>query len=560
MKTTSKLVSALLILVLIFTYIGCSKDDNGNNNSNDNRELEFGDGVNLDEFAIDEGEIGINISSRDMARKGHTAITAAISVTSSIGDYDQEVQFETFSNIASLSFKNEDLTEEAEAELREGVPLIIDILDENGNVLATEEISKQSFTSNPSQIEINSNHLEDLYKTVNLKEDIIYFVQLVEENNTQIFGAPNSKQFPTGGNNVRSPIFIDKLTDLDYTSDETEKFTAYTFKKVPGKEDEDIYSMSVHDGSDIHYAYISNDLKLNIQTKANLENDGGNADVENRLNFQFKIEKIEPGLYTFTPQSTGIPIGYSTSGGSGGRLFSSSEVEPIFFRILSFDIDWDIVALDTRFMQPILPPSNTASEFNQKIRNCSSGTQSTTIGESLTLETKSIVGWEESMSVSSSRDHSISVTVEAEVSTELFGTGGSLKTSITEDYAFSTSRTSVSTTSEAFEKTESKNIFIERTQEIPPKTVILVADIYQSYENVRIPFVKRFRIKGRYQENDIPLTGNEILTQFTFNNFTGVVTNIQQDFIEVTVRGTNVINNLIDTETISENVEGGCDD
>lgn len=211
-------------------------------------------------------------------------------------------------------------------------------------------------------------------------------------------------------------------------------------------------------------------------------------------------------------------------------------------------------------MQPILPPSNTASEFNQKIRNCSSGTQSTTIGESLTLETKSIVGWEESMSVSSSRDHSISVTVEAEVSTELFGTGGSLKTSITEDYAFSTSRTSVSTTSEAFEKTESKNIFIERTQEIPPKTVILVADIYQSYENVRIPFVKRFRIKGRYQENDIPLTGNEILTQFTFNNFTGVVTNIQQDFIEVTVRGTNVINNLIDTETISENVEGGCDD
>jgi len=558
MKTQNKFLRSILGIGFILLLLACNKDD-GEIISTDSQGIEILDGVDLDEFETDKGEIGIRISARDVARKGHRPIKAAIIVTSSIGDYSQEVLFEPFSNIADLSFKNGNLTNEAKSELKSGVPITIRVFDENNILLTTKEISKQSFTSSPLSIEMSADDLEDLYAKVSLRDDIIYFVQLVKEGSAEVFGAPNSKQYQTGPNIVRSPIFIDKLNDLDYTSEGTKMFTSYSFKEIPGKEGKDIYSMSVHDGNDIHYAYISNDKKFNIQTKHNLNLDGSNKDVENHPNFQFKIEKVAPGLYTFTPESTGIPMGYSTGGGSGGRLFSRSDIEPIFFRILSFDIDWEIVALDTKFMQPILPPSNTASEFNQKMRNCSSGSQSTTVGESTILETKSIVGWEESMSVSSSREHSVSVNIEAEVSVEFFGTGGSLKTSLTENYTFNTSRTSVSTTSEAFEKTESKTVSIERTQEIPPKTVILVADIYQSYENIRIPFVKRFRIRGTYQENDEVLTGDEILTQFTFNNFTGVVTDVQPDFIEVTVRGTNTINRFIETETIAEDIEGGCD-
>jgi len=70
--------------------------------------------------------------------------------------------------------------------------------------------------------------------------------------------------------------------------------------------------------------------------------------------------------------------------------------------------------------------------------------------------------------------------------------------------------------------------------------------------------VQRFRIKGNYQEDGKALSGEEITTQFTFNSFTGVITDVQSDYIEVTVRGTNLINRLIETETISKDIEGAC--
>ncbi|MGD9328528.1 MAG: hypothetical protein PVH48_06130 [Cyclobacteriaceae bacterium] len=69
--------------------------------------------------------------------------------------------------------------------------------------------------------------------------------------------------------------------------------------------------------------------------------------------------------------------------------------------------------------------------------------------------------------------------------------------------------------------------------------------------------MQRFRIFGKYQENNSELSGREILTQFAFNSFTGVVTEVQDNFIEVTVRGTTTMN-IIETFTDTRDIPDAC--
>lgn len=563
MKTTRKLLGTLLTLVFIIMYIGCSKDESTTPPSTGGDKLEvLPSTISLEEFETDEGEIGISINARSIARKGYIPTTADIVVTATTGDYSQKILFDAFNNIANLSFKNENLSEEAKTELKNGVEVTINVLDENDNVLTTKIISKISFTSSPSEEEIPANDLADLYAKVSLREDVIHYVQLVTDTGSEIFGAPNSKNYELDSpdnRNLRAHILINKLADLDYASEDVEKYTTFRFKEVLGKEGLGIYSIAIHNGADIHYTYIDgSDSKFNIQTKDNLDNNLINTPVEDFMNYQFKIEKVAPGLYTFTSGSTGNPLilDSNANGINAGNNPTSEDLA--YFRVMSFDIDWDIQPIESKFMRPILPPSGTSEAYNSTLRNCSSGGLQQTVGRSESLETIEILGWEESMSVSTTQDYLISVTIEAEVSTKFFGAGGSVNSSVTGSYGFNKSKTNTSTRSGSFQKSKSTEISTERTQEVPPKTAITVADVYQSYENVRIPYVQRFRIKGTYQENNQALTGQEITTQFAFNSFTGVITDVQGDYIEVTVRGTNVINRLIETQTISDDVPSNC--
>ncbi len=547
MKTHTTILKPLILIILIVW--GCSKDDDGGVLTT--TQVEELPGINLDEFEIDQGEIGISINARAIARKGYTPTIAEIMVTATTGDYSQKIPFDKFNNIANLSFKNENLSEEAQTELKNGVEVTIRVLDENDNILSIKEISKLSFTPSPKEEEIPADDLNDLYAKVSIRENVPHFIQIVTTDNDEIFGAPNSVLY---ANTIllNTPIIVSPLDDLDYNSENTEAFTTYRFVEVPGEEG--VFTIAVHNGPDIHYLYIvPANSELRIQSKANLIRNGGN-NTGTPSNYKFKIDKVEAGLYTITPTFTGKPLSIS-----GERLNTNSNDEsPAYFRILSFDIDWDIQPVESKFMRPILPPSATSEVYNSTLRNCSSGTLEQTVGRSESLETKEILGWEESMSVSTTQDYSVSVTIEAEVSTKFFGAGGSVKSSVTGSYGFSKSRTSTSTRSGGYEETRSTEISTERTQEVPPQTAITVADIYQTYENVRIPYVQRFRIKGTYQNNNEALTGQEITTQFAFNSFTGVITDVQKDFIEVTVRGTNIINRLIETETISRDIEGAC--
>ncbi|HKJ40778.1 MAG TPA: hypothetical protein VKA27_01745, partial [Sunxiuqinia sp.] len=57
--------------------------------------------------------------------------------------------------------------------------------------------------------------------------------------------------------------------------------------------------------------------------------------------------------------------------------------------------------------------------------------------------------------------------------------------------------------------------------------------------------------------NDV-LTGEELKSQLLFNGFQGVITETGSDYIEVTVRGSTVIDNMVKTRSEVQDEDPNC--
>ncbi|SDQ94146.1 hypothetical protein [Flagellimonas zhangzhouensis] len=548
MKSIRKSCEKVLLWTFLLLAFSCSKEENPDLGEVDVLPPE----IPLEEFETDAGEIGISISGREIAKKGYTPFSALLNFENTNAINDTVISFDALNNLANLTLKNEQLNSDRESELKEGVAVEVTILDEDANVLASQNFTKLSFASSPSERPINADQLDDLFASVSLREDLKYYMQIVNNNNS-VFGVPSSQNYTNTSNLATTVVFRE---DLDYSQNAAfsmENNTTYFFKKIPGNED--YYSIGVHNNNDLHYFYMINS-ELRIQSKANLVQNGINTPVEDYPNYWFRILKEGPGLFKIVPNGADFPL--IRSGQKFIQASSEDPNDPIYFRILLFDIDWDIQAIDSKIMSPIMPPSTTNSAYNSTLRNCSSGTLTQTVGESTTITTTQSAGWEESMSVSTSNSGSISVTISHEAETKFFGTGGKTSGSITGSYEYTKTQTETNTRSGSLSTEKSVQVSVSRQIGVPPGTAIAVADVYQQYTNIKVPFVQRFRISGKYQENNNDLTGQEILTQFAFNSFTGVVTDVQANFIEVTVRGTTTIDRIIETTTETRDIKDAC--
>ena len=543
-----KSINIITVLSLIFLLNSCSEDDSMQTSTGTGELEEIGSTISLDEFETDEGEIGIRISARNIAKKGYKPFTATISID---GEAGQDVLFDEFNNLADLSFERSELEDSLEEALKEGVPVTVTVKDENGFELSSRSFTKLSFASNPPVQEISADALEDQFKEVMLREDYDYYVQLVDKNNI-VFGAPGSQRFI----NQDLSTEVRLLADLDYDTNEQilNDYSRYRFAKIPGNEE--YFSIAKHDGNNIHYLYMNNN-QLFVQSKGNLTRNGGNIeDISAFRNYWFKIERQEEGFYKIISYARENPL---ILDGSDFRVASEAEpADPTYFRILAFDIDWDIQGIDSKFLAPIMPPSSNNSEVNTTLRNCGSVTTSQSVGQTESVTSSETVSWEESMSVATTNSGGVSVTISHEAETKFFGTGGKTTGSVTGNYQYTKTRTETTTNSESFGKERTVQVSVARVITVPPGQAVAVADVYQQYTDVKVPFVQRFRVYGNYQQDNAALSGNEILTQFNFNGFTGVVTEVNADFIEVTVRGNTVLERIIQTTTETRDIDGVC--
>ena len=65
-------------------------------------------------------------------------------------------------------------------------------------------------------------------------------------------------------------------------------------------------------------------------------------------------------------------------------------------------------------------------------------------------------------------------------------------------------------------------------------------------------------VEGTDRDTNLPLTGQEIKSQFYFNQFNGVITTIEANSIVITLKGTVTLERLIKVEHRADDAPANC--
>ena len=239
---------------------------------------------------------------------------------------------------------------------------------------------------------------------------------------------------------------------------------------------------------------------------------------------------------------------------------SNTAEEASRFRVISDNIDWTIADRGTAFEQPIMPPARLDFAYRARLTNCSAATLTETIGRTQTRTRTTTFGTSESMQLFSSLSIKVGTKVGAEAGVDVSGLGSAKVTAeVSTEIDFSTSLTYA--TGNTFEESTAVTDEVSRTRvvEMPPFTAVRVSDFVRTIEDVVIPFTQVFRVRGRYRDDDIALSGPEIATQMLFNFFDGVITQVSGDFLDISIRGKAVVDQFFEAETTVIDVPGACD-
>lgn len=535
-------MSTLLIFLL-----GCSKDENDPRPGDG--EIEQTNGITADELDNYTGDLGIRIDLRNLAKKGYRPETVVIDLDTNHGDYDREIIVDNYTNIAQLNIAIEDLTSDAEDELRNGVPININVFDDTNTEIMSESYSILSLEENGNDVLIDGNDLE--YNTIELefKLDMPHFLQTVDANGN--YGT-NAVEKPSGAGATGVELYEDYSSYSNSWSNHQ-----YYFYKIPNETN--VFAIwSKHTN---RYLTIGNSSRVLRQSGAY----SYPTDDPNTIgaDYQFIIKKESNGLYSISGYYDEKPLRrFSNSGNISWHTNNSGDVQ--YFRILALNTQWDIQELDTEYMSPILPAVDTSFGFNSTLINCGNGSLSQEVGIQRQVTTSRTIGWEESLSISSREEFGGSVTVGVEAEAEFFGGSATASAEATATYNFSQEVTASQSQFGEISSEETNTYFSSRTVTVPSGSASLVYDAYQTYSNVKIPFVKRMRIFVNHIDpanNNMlvgGLSGIEIATQLSINNFKGIITNVESDYVEVTLRGTTILDNMVDTQSEVRDVAANC--
>jgi len=561
MKTQNKYVKSLLVFSVILFFFGCSKDDNSPTPQPKTELAKTVSNVDTDEYEIDQGQLGISISARNLKRKAYEPIKAFITINegAKAGEYEEEINQDT--HLALFSFKNEDLSDSEKNELQSGVAIEIKIENLSEEVLATYTSTKYSFQSNPPDLEVDNPEKEDK-NPIALNPEVDYYMQILNidpttSDITSVLGAP-SATLRTSTTDLSTEVKVRAATDLDYVNDtqQTIPFTKYRFETIDAENN--VFNIYNPNGSKKHYLYLDSNNRLNVQSESNLSANGGNIDASTLENYQFQIKKVDLGKYLIIPIKTNIPLIASQNLKS---ITSQTVAVPSYFRILNFEIEWDIVSVETKFQNPILPPSETLAAYNTALKNCSSGPLSDEVGVVKELTRTDTYSWSESIQVATSIEASLSTTISSTVETSVdckfFGASNSVTASATAGISVGHSTTETKTETQDVTTSETIQLSSKRTITVPPMRGTTAADIYQEYKDITVPYVQKYRVRGKYNDNTA-LTNKEIITQFNFNGFSGVVSEEGLDYIEITLKGKTKISHLIATEIVTKDIPDAC--
>lgn len=529
----------ILFLAIGLAMIGCSEDDSLPNNGFD----PDSDGISEEQIEAYEGDFGLIINMREMVKRGYEPTNVSITTTASQGDYDRLLNVDLLTNIAQLIIPIEDLSEEAEAELRGGVGVDLEILDSSNNVITSESYSIVSFTGSDNQIDIDVTNLPVSHQNLEFKEGMKYYLQLVDANgnyNSSVVVKPSS----AGGNGVR----LENRSSNFFQGATSEQFYLYKYQNEDN-------TFAIYSANSSRYLRIGSSTRTFRQSGEYSFPTTSPTSLGNLLRFGINLE--DNGLYTIRGKDDNNPLrAFSNSGVLNWHTNGTGTIQ--YFRIIALDIAWEAIELDTEYLQPILPAVQTSFGFNNTLRNCGSGDLEQQVGIEQEVVTTYTSAISESVGLSARSTVSAEVSVSATAEASFFGNGGSVTGEVSAGIELSTQVDQTTTVSSEESVSITNTFFSNRTVSVPSGRASIVYDAFQTYEDVKVPFVKRLRLKGLAENSSEPLTGREIATQLYMSNFYGVITTIGSDFVEVSIKGNMFMDNIVDTQTDVIDIPANC--
>ena len=585
MKTLNKFFRLVLLIVLTLGLTSCSKeemeppiqvidtDKDGIADANDNcpsvagpasnqgcpantdggdGQITKNDGITEEDLETYKGDVGMVIDTRELAKKGYHPVKAQLEVQGTSADFSQTVDLDPYAFMGQIKLPVEDLSDADLVTLKNGVQVIAKLFDADGSEIFTETFTSILFKSNPDPATCDANDLPDLNAEVDLVENTPYFIQAVKYANNQV--EPENRaafrrilqenQFDPSSylyNNLLS-----MTSTIEFTGDEEN--SSFSFEAIDGKAN---HFNIKHQASD---SYLKSELMKYGPFDFGYNGIKVGHEKTDKLNQQFVLHKVGNGVYRMTDVYF-EPIKVTPG---VGLTVGAAEGEDLLVRLVPMNIDWSVQEIQTHYLEPLLPAAQNGFSYNSTLINCGSGSLEQTIGNSQTEETITSVGWEESFSFMSSSTSSFSLTLGMEVEGKFFGNGAKYSAAATASTEFTTqSSTETSNWNEAT-GTTSQTFFSERTITVPAKSAVLAYDAFQRYDDIKVNVVQRVQVKGRNQINNMALSGRQIATQFHFNGFDGVITQIGPDYVEVTIRAVATMDKIFNSKSDLQEVSSNC--
>ncbi len=542
------LLTSFSFLLLGFTIVSCSKDENNpppieDSDDGGNDEIVLTTGVTADDFEQYSGDLGMVINTRNIAKKGYKPTEAVITVDATNGDYSETVALDEHSFLGQIKLSVADLSEVAVTELKEGVPVSITINDENGNPIITQDLSAIIFSENAQPNELNVADLEETpeNQVIALSENTPYYVQVVDET-----GVPQARAMRVN----RTAGFDDILTR---TSNPTWEGVSvepdFIFNFIPVENETNTYFIKLQEYG--RFIGVSNDSDKLVKMF-------GFNSIEDVLNapttdfYKFIIEKVSEGKYIFKSKITGKTL--KVIGGVG--MAADDEGNEAYWRIISNTLDWETSLLGIKYLSPMVGQPATSFGANSTLTNCGNGSLTQTIGSAEKATSVNTVGWEERFSLTGSVSTSVTATIGMEVEAGFFGNSATYNAELSSTVEASVSMTSENSSFNETQESIEEDIFFERTVTVPSGSASLVYDVAQIFNDTRVQFVQRVRLKAT--ESGVAASGKALQSQLQFSKFNGVVTQVGPDFLDISIKGTATLGKVLETKSTVEDVPSSC--
>lgn len=556
---------------------GCSKDEDPNPSqppvNGEEGQLDQGEGISEEDLTTFEGEIGILLDARPYIKKGQPV--ALLKVTPVDTDFfePQLLEVDPFTNFARFKLALEDLTDGAEDALRNGIDLSVELLDENEASLFTEALSNVLFKENGTQEALRGQNVADLNTEIYLNPDTPYFIQLVNnEGAIEQKALDNERNLVFGG---VSPVCLEQAAYLDYPSLNAEADFAsdnlsqqFYFQKHRGTQN--VYSIISRRTNTYLKAESSAVIGLGAlyEVAASETTRTGNFESLGAA-YKFRIRK-EGNTYQLFAFEAETPLAFSKRERECTVLQVTFEYELTTlisvdnipdegqnFRMVTTDVEYETESIETWYGEPILPSPENSFKFNSTLTNCTSRDLVQEVGTEVTESTTMSLSWEETIGLTSSVTSTSSVSVSAEAGVNFFGTGGKVSGTVSQELEVAVEISKSATTAEGQSSTSENTILTGRTVTVSPGKQVLAYDAVQTYPDISVPFVQRLKISGR-NSSGVALTGEELATQTAFGGFTGTITEIGANSIEITVRGTTTFKQAVDAISEASESDASC--